>query len=93
MTTIRPYLAPLQGSTGEDRLDGVVHGPGGGQAQGQAPDQDQLPVAITELCPHMERSGDDVVPGGPDHDQVQGGHVEQVPVNRYCSHGVGGDEH
>ena len=67
MTTHEPeretYLAPVKSSTGENRLDRVIDSPGGGQAQGQAPDEDQLPVPIPELCSHMERSGDDVIPG------------------------------
>ena len=59
----RPYLTPVQGPAGEDWLDSVVHSPGGGEGQGDAPDEGQLPVAITELCPDMERGGDDMVPG------------------------------
>ena len=59
----RPYLTPVQGPASKDWLDGVVHSPGGGEGQGDAPDEGQLPVSITELCPHMERGGDDMVPG------------------------------
>ena len=43
-------------------LDGVVDGPGDGEKKGQTPDEDQLPVAVPELCPGVERGGDDLVP-------------------------------
>ena len=40
----------------------MVEGPGEGEEEGHGPDDGQAPVSVTELWPHVERSGDHLVP-------------------------------
>ena len=40
----------------------MVESPGEREEEGEAPDEGQPPVAVTELRPDVEGSGDDLVP-------------------------------
>ena len=42
----------------------MIESPGEGEEEGEAPDEGQPPVAVTELGPDMERGGDHLVAGG-----------------------------
>ena len=55
-------LTSVESPAGCDGGDGVVEGPGQGQHQWRAPDDRQPPVAVTELRPDVQGSGDDLVP-------------------------------
>ena len=54
-------------------LDSVVHGPGHGEQEGEAPDENQLPVSVPELGPGVEWRGDDLVPVHRDGRHREGG--------------------
>lgn len=54
-------------------LDCVVDGPGHGEEEGEAPDENQLPVAVPELGPGVERRGDDLIPVHRDGRHCEGG--------------------
>ena len=42
----------------------MIESPGEGEEEGEAPDEGQPPVAVTELGPDMERGGDHLGAGG-----------------------------
>ena len=42
----------------------MIESPGEGEEEGEAPDDGQPPVAVTELGPDMERGGDHLGAGG-----------------------------